>query len=248
MKKNIILTGLPHSGKSTLLLNLLDKIQFRENALITKEILEGSVRAGFKMCTPLPFDSVNSTSSVIAHIAFPKKTQVGKYGVNIDQIDFWANKYIYQLEKVNRGYIAGVNFLDEVGQMQLFSEAFEILVQKILYDYRISIMTLSSIYNNSFTDVIRKRRDIILLEVTPENRDELLLFVPILIKKIQKARNYILHPNRFKKFDNQIEMKSDHGNRIIDLINKTCNCDFYNQYINYKICSHILACEEFYSL
>src|SRR3989344_5426626 len=166
MRKNIILTGLPHSGKSTLLLNLLKKIHYRENALITKEILEEDKRVGFIIQIPIPFDSINSTNSVIAHVDFSKKNQVGKYGVNVGEIDFWASKYLDYLDKISRDYSGefstSVNFLDEVGQMQLFSKVFKTLIQEILFSDKTSILTLSSVYNDVFTDVIRKRRDIIL--------------------------------------------------------------------------------------
>ena len=64
MRKNIILTGFPHSGKSTLLFNLLTNILNRKNALITKEVLEEDKRVGFAVYTPIPFDSFNTTSSV----------------------------------------------------------------------------------------------------------------------------------------------------------------------------------------
>jgi len=251
MRKNIILTGLPHSGKSTLLLNLLKKIHYRENALITKEILEEDKRVGFIIQIPIPFDSINSTNSVIAHVDFSKKNQVGKYGVNVGEIDFWASKYLDYLDKISRDYSGefstSVNFLDEVGQMQLFSKVFKTLIQEILFSDKTSILTLSSVYNDVFTDVIRKRRDIILLEVTPENRNELLAFVPILVQKIEKAKGYIFEPDRFKQIDDWIEMESTHGKRKVDLHNKTCTCNFFSQYKKYKFCSHILACEEFFS-
>lgn len=251
MRKNIILTGLPHSGKSTLLFNLLTKISNRKNALITKEFLKEDKRVGFVMNTPIPFDSINATSSVIAHVDFSKKNQVGKYGVNVDEIDFWASKYLIYLDKISHAYSGefskNVNFLDEIGQMQLFSKVFKTLIQKILYSQKTSIVTISSVYNDEFTHAIRKRRDIILLEVTPENRDELLSFVPTLVKKIEKANEYILEPDRFKQVDDLIEMESVHGKRRIDLHKKTCTCDFFNHYQKYKICSHILSCEEFFS-
>lgn len=252
MRKNIILTGLPRSGKSTLLLNLLERVSGRKTALVTKEILEEYNRVGFAICTPFSFDSINSISSIIAHVDFPKTYHVSKYGVNVDEIDFWARKYLEYLDKICRDYsgefTTNINFLDEVGQMQLFSEEFKKLTQKILYNQQTSILTLSSVYSDDFTDIIRKRRDIILLEVTPENRNKLLSFVPGLVEKIQKANEYILEPSRFKKFDTFIEIESAHGKRQVDLHNKTCTCDFFNQYRNYRICSHLLACEDFFSI
>jgi nucleoside-triphosphatase THEP1 len=58
--------------------------------------------------------------------------------------------------------------------MQLYSKAFKKMVKQFFDSENRVIATMSSIYECPFIDAIRKRKDVTLIEVTPQNRENLL--------------------------------------------------------------------------
>ncbi len=107
MKTNLILTGLPGCGKST----LVDKLimgQEKRVGLVTNEIREQTVRTGFELRTS------NGLKVMIASIHFPTDFQVSKYFVNIRNLDVVLSA-IAEFDHDDFLY------LDEIGQMQLAS-------------------------------------------------------------------------------------------------------------------------------
>ena len=182
MKRNIVLTGLPGSGKSTLLKKLITESDYMSAGAdnyygyLTEEIKERGLRIGFK---------IYPGNQIIAHIASNSKNRVSKYGVEVNTFDAVSENF----RKISQDAIPlkeKILFLDEIGQMQLMSDEFKKLVKKFLNQKNICIATLSSVYNNRFTDAIRKRDDVMLIEVTPENREELSKTLPVEIKKLFK--------------------------------------------------------------
>lgn len=158
MQKNILITGKPRSGKSTLLQKLInvipDKVGF-----ITKEILENNERVGFEIETHL------GNKNVLAHISFKTPYAVSRYFVNVENLEamipevanFQNNNFLY---------------LDEIGQMELFSPKFKELVLKYLNSENICLATISSVFEDDFIKSIKAREDVIVIEISEENRDE----------------------------------------------------------------------------
>src|SRR3989344_1272096 len=223
MRKNIILVGKPHSGKSTSLVRLItDQNTGLTHGFVTKEILSDfsqKDRVGFSI-----------DPCIIAHIDFESENKVSKYGVDVPVIDFISEGALQMLEKIDEKVLL---YLDEVGQMQLLSLVFQELVLEFLDSTNTCVMTMSSIFPHNLIDQIRKRKDIIIVEITPENREEQFIFVQGLIKKISRAKKYISQPERFSRDGNWIVMNGEHGQRIINLAEKTCTCHFFQEH---KIC------------
>lgn len=157
--KKILLTGEPGIGKSTLLSMVIDAFE-QKQGFITTEIRVGGVRTGFNMTASngesFELCSVNSQSAV----------RVSRYGVNKEALDDFVKK----LPDIEAGKLI---YLDEIGQMQLNSELYKKLVVDYLNQPNPFIGTLSKIYDDEFTDQLRKRDDIEIIEVTLENRDML---------------------------------------------------------------------------
>jgi nucleoside-triphosphatase len=229
MRKNILLTGMPKSGKSTLLERIVTE-QTNKVGILTREIREEGIRTGFEVV------NYKGEHIPIASINFESNIQVSKYFVSIKNLDnilpsvllFDKNNFLY---------------LDEIGQMQMNSEKFKELTLKYLNSKNLCLATISKVYSNEFIDSIKQRHDIILVEITPENRDETYQFVTKLIGKIHKANRYSSESERFNISSNNVSIKTDHGEKHLVKNNNSwcCDCDFYSMH---KICSHIIALEE----
>lgn len=166
IKGKIFLTGVPGVGKSTLLQKIVDEIHKQHagicTGMITEEVRRSSEnkRVGFKI-----------GRTIIAHQDMNTETRVGRYGVDVSEID--------KLCFLQSGFLpkkhgkSTILYLDEIGEMQLHSNKFKSLVKNILARENLSIMTLSSVYHSRFTNALRKRDDVTIIEVTEKNREEL---------------------------------------------------------------------------
>lgn len=61
-------------------------------------------------------------------------------------------------------------YIDEIGQMEMFSDNFKKLVTSYLDSDNIFVGIISKVFQDPFIDKIKKRDDIKLFEITPENR------------------------------------------------------------------------------
>lgn len=172
MKINILITGMPKSGKSTLLGKIIQKFENRVG-FITNEVRKDGERIGFEIVTNA------GEKSMLANIEFKTDLKVSKYFVDIENLDLMISK----VENFNQNDIL---FLDEIGQMELFSEKFKVLVEKYLDSTNICVATLSKIYSDKFIEDIKKRKDILLIEITEENRYEKEKYIETLLSEITK--------------------------------------------------------------
>ncbi len=166
---NILITGPPRIGKTTAigkLIGILPK-ETKLFGFFTKEIREGGRRVGFSIT------DLDGKKKVMAHVDFPKHQRVGKYGVDTKSVeDIGVNAIKHGVEKGN------VVVVDEIGKMELFSKAFEKSVISVLDSPTHVVATIMS-KPNPYADRVKRRDDIVLLEVTKGNRDD----IPDLIRK-----------------------------------------------------------------
>ncbi len=229
MRKNILITGKPKSGKSTLLKKLISGIP-NKKGFVTNEMLGESGRVGFEI------ETSEGNKTTLAHTDFKTPYNVSKYSVDIGNLesilpavsDFETTDFLY---------------LDEIGQMQLFSEKFKEFVLNYFNSLNVCLASISYIYEDEFTKNLKKRDDVILIEISAEDREEKEKFIAQLLRKIEKAKKYITEPERFTINGDTVQLQSTHDTRT--LIFKegkwNCSCDFSKQY---GICSHAIATEE----
>jgi nucleoside-triphosphatase len=231
MKKNILITGMPQSGKSTLLKKLIASFPNRKG-LITNEMRDNSgARTGFEM------EASSGVHSVLASIHFDEPIKVSKYGVRPDSISMIT----YEINSFKEEDLL---FIDEIGEMQLYSESFKSLVISYLDAPNTCIATISKIYNNPFTKSLRLRDDIIVIDLSYLEREKAEAYILALASKIEKAKRYIVDPDRFIIGRHDSSIRTDHGIRNLTVIDDEwyCECDFFKK--NY-ICSHTIALEEY---
>ncbi|MEI8143435.1 MAG: nucleoside-triphosphatase [Candidatus Berkelbacteria bacterium] len=230
MKKNILITGMPRSGKSTLLNEIIQKYD-RKVGFVTNEIRENNERIGFEIITNEGRQAVlSSTTNVTEH-------KVSRYYVDISALD----EIIPSVLSFNSDDLL---YIDEIGQMELFSEKFKSLVLKYLDSPNTNVATISKIFSDDFIEMIKNRGDVVLVEIEESTRSEQFKFVLSLLGKIEKAKRYISDRGRFSVRKDNATVTGDHAIRNLKSINGQwlCDCDYFKQY---AICSHTIALDEY---
>lgn len=155
----ILLSGDPRVGKTTLLQKIVDNNPY-SRGLLTKEVvgLNGE-RTGF--------DLVDHTGrrAVLARVSSTSSLRVSRYGADTEQLDDF-------LEEMTKFSPEALIYIDEIGQMELFSDLFKEYVRNVLAMPNDFIGTITNVYEDDFTKAIRSRKDITFIHVTLENRDK----------------------------------------------------------------------------
>lgn len=153
-----MLTGRPGVGKTTLIMKVAGGIENRElGGFYTQEIREMGIRTGFKILT------LDGREGVLSHINYKGKYRVGKYSVNLIDLEGIGVKSI--LDSLGKDII----IIDEVGTMELFSEKFRDAVLRVLDTGK--VLGTIKLGRDRFTEKIRTRKDTEIIEVTFQNRD-----------------------------------------------------------------------------
>jgi len=159
--KNILITGKPGSGKTTLLKEISQKLRSKISGFYSEEIRKNGKRVGFKIKT------FEGKEGLLAHLDFKSKYQVGKYKVNLKDLEEIGVKAI---EKgIEEGKII---FIDEIGKMELFSEKFKEAVLKAL-NSKNKVLATIMLAKNPFADKIKTRKDVKLFYLKRENFEEI---------------------------------------------------------------------------
>lgn len=226
MIKNIIVTGPPRSGKSILVEKVISKFP-KKSGFITREVRREGERVGFEI------ETHQGSKTILASVDFKTKLKASKYFVDVKNLD----GIIPEVEKFSGGDLL---YIDEIGQMELYSEKFRDLALKYLNSDNTCLATLKQVYQDKLIDGIYKRDDIYLIELAEGEGDEKALFVEQLIGKIEKAKQYIQKPEKFVRRGDGIEFTSEHGTRHLQLSDGKwdCDCNFFEKG---RICSHTFA-------
>lgn len=158
--KNILFTGPPGCGKSTLIEKIVNEIERPSTGFFTCEMREKGHRVGFSINT------LDGKQGVLAHQSIRSKYRVGKYGVNLEDIDHIA---VPSMIPANEEMMV---IIDEIGKMECFSPLFRETVIRIL-DSKHSVIGSIPLRGGLFIERIKKRKDIMLIQVSEKNRDTL---------------------------------------------------------------------------
>jgi nucleoside-triphosphatase THEP1 len=158
--KNILFTGLPGCGKSTIIEKVVQRINRPSTGFFTREIRNRGRRVGFSITT------LDGKLGKLAHIDIRSSIRVGRYGVNLQDINKIA---VPSLIPENENVIVVV---DEIGKMECFSLLFRQILIKIL-DSTNTVVGSISLKGDAFIDAIKRRPDTLLISVSEKNRDYL---------------------------------------------------------------------------
>ena len=158
---NVLLTGPPRCGKTTLVERVVASLEgrVRLSGFLTREVRAGGVRVGFDIIT------MDGTTAPLARKGRRDGPRVGSYRVDVPSLEDVA---VPALEDPG----AQVFVVDEIGLMELVSPAFRDAVSRLLDDPRPMLATIR--YRpQPFCDRIKARWDVGLVVVTPGNREGL---------------------------------------------------------------------------
>lgn len=168
---NIVLTGPPRIGKTTIVKAVISELTDRCAGFYTEEIKEQEERVGFKLMT------LSKNSCILAHKEIRGHSHVGKYGVDmrcVEEVGVGA---------IKKGIKAGkVVIIDEIGKMEILSRSFRLSVLDAL-DSKSPVLSTMLFKRHPFCDKIKARKDVEVLEVTEGNRDKL---VKLIVAKLSQ--------------------------------------------------------------
>jgi nucleoside-triphosphatase len=163
--KNFLLTGRPGSGKSTIIQQLvanLKKQGVKVGGLFCPEIRGPSGRLGFKI-----IELMSGEERILAYVG-QTGPKVGKYGVNLNNLDEMSRKALETLPQ------AEVVVIDEIGPMEVRSSLFCDFVRKCLDSNKPVLSAIHKRTESGFIGEIKRRKDVMIFEITPEKRKEIL--------------------------------------------------------------------------
>jgi nucleoside-triphosphatase len=161
-KKNLLITGLPGVGKTTLVKKLSEALKsLYLVGFYTEEIKEGGVRKGFELISP------EGKKGLLSHKDIKSPHKVGQYKVDIKGFEDFIDS-IFFFNPLTRLII-----IDEIGKMECLSDQFKRLLKEILDSGKWVIATIA-LKGSGLIAEVKERKDVRLFEITKKNRDSLL--------------------------------------------------------------------------
>ena len=161
MPSNLLLTGRPGIGQTTVIRKVAERLGAQAGGFYTEEVREGRRRVGFQVVT------LDNRRAWLAHVRMRSRYRVGRYGVDLDGFERLIIPTLQQALVHKR-----VILLDEIGPMELLSTTFVQLVSELLDNERPFIATIMA-KQHPWADAVKAREDVELWEVTLANRDGL---------------------------------------------------------------------------
>ena len=163
-KRVLLLTGSPGVGKTTVLIKVVDSLKVKGvsvGGMISREAREGDVRVGFEI-----IDLTNGKHGWLAHVNQKGGPQVGKYHVNLQDLDNIAATAI--TEAVDRCEVVAI---DEIGPMELFSQKFKQAVKQALESKKLVLAVVHAKAKDPLINAAKQRADAEIFTATLANRD-----------------------------------------------------------------------------
>src|SRR2546425_958396 len=161
VNQKVLLTGRPSCGKTTVIKHVANGLAQRVGGFYTEEMRENGRRVGFKLLT------LEGREAVFAHVNFKTPERVGKYGLDLSALETVGvealRKAVHDRQLV---------VIDEIGPMEIRSAIFRDAVSEAL-DSEVPVLATIFARSLPFTDAIKSRPNVTLIEVCPSNRERL---------------------------------------------------------------------------
>ena len=160
------LTGAPGIGKTTVLKKTVEALKAKGvcvGGMISREAREGNTRVGFEI-----LDLTNGKRGWLAHVNQKVGPQVGKYHVNISDLEnIGATAITEATEKCQ------VIAIDEIGPMELYSQKFKQAVKRALESKKLVLAVVHAKAQDLLIKEAEHRDDAETFTVELANRDVL---------------------------------------------------------------------------
>jgi len=176
-KKNILITGPPGVGKTTLIKKVSEKLKdLCPVGFYTSEIREKGTRKGFEL---ISFDGRRVT---LAHADMKGPVSVGKYGVDIGGFEELLKSIPFLKPQ------GSLIIVDEIGKMECLSHKFTGLIKNIL-DSQKRVIAAVALKGGGTIEEVKERDDITLIEITRDNRGSVAADI---LKMVQRQADPLL--------------------------------------------------------
>lgn len=164
MGKTLLLEGRPGVGKTTIIKTVVDQLGDRASGFYTEEIRgQRGRREGFRLVTLSGDEAVMADTDLRSR----SRPQVGRYGVNVGTVDEVGVCAIRQALRPGQ-----VVIIDEIGKMELFSDAFKKAVTDAVAGANPVLATVMR-GSHPWVDEIKGKPQVEVCGVTVANRDRL---------------------------------------------------------------------------
>ncbi len=175
MIKNIFITGKPGCGKTSLIIEIIRELNLRAGGFYTQEIRTGrfapcncsAIKREKRERKGFSITSLNGRKGILAHKDFQNSYKVGKYGVNLKDLEEVGVNSILDAVRENK-----IVIIDEIGKMEMFSDKFKKVVE-IALDSKNKVLGIIKLTQDVFTNKVKNRPDTKIFNLTKKNRKEI---------------------------------------------------------------------------